>query len=403
MKNNKNIVGFLAMSLCGLLAGFSVSNTDFFIEKANAVEAVVKNNPTIQQPVTSGTINRFSQDFINVSKNVTPAIVTITSTKIVKTNNNLPPEIQNDPYLRRFFGNRGQDMQENKEQGLGSGVIVSSDGTVLTNNHVVSGADTISVTLADKRKYKAKIVGTDPKSDVAVIKILDAQNLPVAKLGDSNNLSVGEWVLAIGNPLGLSSSVTSGIISAKGRGNVGITDFEDFIQTDAAINPGNSGGALVNLKGEVIGINTAIASRTGGYMGIGFAIPSNMANKIMNDLVNKGRVSRGFLGIQIQNIDEKIAKTFNLNNDEGIIIADVSKDSPADVGGLQKYDVVKSVNGVTITDASEFRNKVAANDPGSTINVIVNRNGRDVNLNIKLGEMDNQMASNLQPELEENR
>lgn len=401
MKNNKNLVGFLAMSLVGLLAGFSVSNTDLFIEKANAVESIT-NTPTIQQPVTTGAINRFSQDFINVSKNVTPAIVSITSTKIVRSNNNLPPEIQNDPYLRRFFGNRGQDMQENKEQGLGSGVIVTSDGIVLTNNHVISGADTISVTLADKRKYSAKIIGTDPKSDVAVIKILDAKNLPVAKLGNSTDLSVGEWVLAIGNPLGLSSSVTSGIISAKGRGNVGITDFEDFIQTDAAINPGNSGGALVNLKGEVIGINTAIASRTGGYMGIGFAIPSNMAQKIMSDLVNKGRVSRGFLGIQIQNIDERIAKTFNLNTDSGVIIADVSKDSPADIGGLQKYDVVKSVNGVSVSDASEFRNKVASNSPGSTIDINVIREGRDLNLKVKLGEMD-QTANNIQPDNQYNR
>ncbi len=392
MRKYLNITNFLAMSLCGFLTGTIVSGNPLFINKVSAeekeskiIEKVAFNNPAV-------TANRLSEDFISVSKNVTPAVVTINSTKIIKNNMDMP----DDPFLRQYFNNRNTpNEQESKSQGLGSGVIISSDGIVLTNNHVIAGADSITVTLSDKRKYKAKIIGTDPRTDVAVIKILNAKDLPMAKLGDSQDLSVGEWVLAIGNPLGLSSTVTSGIISAKGRDHVGITDFEDFIQTDAAINPGNSGGALVNLKGEVIGINTAIASKTGGYMGIGFAIPSNMARKVMGDLISKGKVTRGYLGIQIQDIDEALAKNLRINiADSAVIIGEVVKNSPADIGGLQKYDLVESVNGNKVIDSNSFRNTVAANEPGDSITLGISRQGKKIDLKVRLGELENKIASN---------
>ncbi|MFN4150959.1 MAG: trypsin-like peptidase domain-containing protein, partial [Candidatus Sericytochromatia bacterium] len=276
VKANKYLLGATIVSFsasCMLAGALFVSSFNANATLANISTPSVIERNTIGISKTD-IADKLSNDFINVSKDITPAVVTIASTKIVRQNNNFENEALNDPYFRRFFGipdNGNQQEQKSKEQSLGSGVIVDDKGLILTNNHVISGADEIKVTLTDKRVFKAKIIGTDPSSDIAVIKLENANNLPIARLGDSNKLSVGEWVLAIGNPLGLSSTVTSGIISAKGRSNVGVTDFENFIQTDAAINPGNSGGALVNLQGEVIGINTAIASKTGGYMGIGFA------------------------------------------------------------------------------------------------------------------------------------
>lgn len=400
MKKYLNVTNFLAMSLCGFLAGTTISGNPLFVNKANAsdgksaIETTYKAGPAV-------TANKLSEDFISVAKNVTPAVVTIYSTKIVRNQNQNMPD---DPFLRQYFGSRGMPQQQDStSQGLGSGVIISSDGIVLTNNHVIAGADSIVVTLSDKRKYKAKIIGADPRTDVAVIKIIDGKNLPLAQLGDSKDLSVGEWVLAIGNPLGLSSTVTSGIISAKGRDHVGITDFEDFIQTDAAINPGNSGGALVNLKGEVIGINTAIASKTGGYMGIGFAIPSNMARKVMSELISKGKVTRGYLGIQIQDLDENLAKNLRLNDSaSGIVIGEIVKNSPADIGGLQKYDIIESVNGNDVSDATAFRNTVAANEPGDSITLKVLRDGRKINIKVRLGELENKVASNINQEDEQN-
>ncbi|MFN8670712.1 MAG: DegQ family serine endoprotease [Candidatus Sericytochromatia bacterium] len=349
--------------------------------------------------VTTASSNKFdniqglSKAFIDVSKQVTPEIVSIYSTKVVKQKNNYN-EYLDDPFFKKFFDvpehkDQGKN-KDRKEQGLGSGIIVDSSGLILTNNHVVEGASEIKVTLSDKRKFKAKIIGTDPKSDVAVIKLEKADNLPVAKLGDSTKMEIGEFVLAIGNPLGLTSTVTSGIISAKGRADVGVADFEDFIQTDAAINPGNSGGALVNLNGEVIGINTAIASRTGGYMGVGFAIPINMAKKIMNDIVTKGKVTRGFLGIQIQNMTESMAKGLKVENpNSGIVVGDIFKGSPADKAGIKRYDVILELNGKEVTDVSAFRNTIAASNPGEKQILTVLRDGKKVKVEIKLGELEN--------------
>jgi serine protease Do len=367
----------------------------------DSLTSKVAQTPAVVERAESGVsktdiADKLSMDFINVSKNVTPAVVTITSSRMVKQPA-MNQELFNDPRFRRFFEQQGgnfQQPQEQKQQGLGSGVIINKDGTILTNNHVVEGADDISITLQDKRKFKAKVIGTDPKTDLAVIKIEKGQNLPVAKLGDSNKLAVGEWVLAIGNPLGLSSTVTSGIISAKGRDHVGIADFEDFIQTDAAINPGNSGGALVNLQGEVIGINTAIASKTGGYMGIGFAIPSSMAQKIMDQLISKGKVTRGFLGIQIQDISGPLAKSLNLKDDaKGIIVGRIEPGSPADKAGLKIYDVITGLNNQVVEDVTTFRNSIASQEPGKSVNLELLRDGRKINVSVNLAELDKKVAA----------
>jgi serine protease Do len=398
VKANKYLLGATIVSFsasCMLAGALFVSSFNANATLANISTPSVIERNTIGISKTD-IADKLSNDFINVSKDITPAVVTIASTKIVRQNNNFENEALNDPYFRRFFGipdNGNQQEQKSKEQSLGSGVIVDDKGLILTNNHVIAGADEIKVTLTDKRVFKAKIIGTDPSSDIAVIKLENANNLPIARLGDSNKLSVGEWVLAIGNPLGLSSTVTSGIISAKGRNNVGVTDFENFIQTDAAINPGNSGGALVNLQGEVIGINTAIASKTGGYMGIGFAIPSNMARKIMNDLVHKGKVSRGYLGIAIQNIDDSIAKSLNLTSEKkGIVVGQIEPLSPAEKAGLKTYDIITSLNGLEVSDVNSFRNAIASADPGQTAKLKVIRENEQIELSVELGDYSNRLA-----------
>ncbi len=239
---------------------------------------------------------------------------------------------------------------------------MNKDGYILTNNHVVKDADDIRVRLSDKREFKGKVIGTDPKSDVAVVKI-DAHDLPYLRVADSDKLQVGETVIAVGNPFGLSQTVTSGIVSAIGRSNVGISDYEDFIQTDAAINPGNSGGALINVRGELVGINTAIFSTSGGYQGVGFAIPSNMAKSIMDSLISKGKVVRGWLGVSIQPVTAEIVKQFKLKDEKGALIGDVVEGSPAEKAGLQRGDVITEMNGKEVLDPSSLRNSVAGTAP----------------------------------------
>ena len=246
------------------------------------------------------------------------------------------------------------------ERGSGSGVIVSADGYILTNNHVISGVDEITVVMADGEQYDAEVVGSDPQSDVAVIKV-DAKDLPAAKLGDSDAIEVGEWVLAVGNPFELQNTVTAGIISARGRSGISpmsTSSYEDFIQTDAAINPGNSGGPLVNLDGEVIGINTAIATRTGGNIGIGFAIPINMAKQIMEQLIDTGKVTRGWLGVIIQNITPELKDEFGLKTTEGALVGDVDKDGPAKKAGVRRGDVIVEYRGEKVKDINQLRNLV---------------------------------------------
>ena len=271
--------------------------------------------------------------------------------------------------------------------GTGSGVIVSADGYILTNNHVVGDADEVDVTLPDGHEHRAKVVGTDPASDLAVIQV-KASDLKAAKLGDSANLKVGEWVVAAGNPFGLSHTVTAGIVSAKGRSNMPnmrIADYEDFIQTDAAINPGNSGGPLINLRGEVIGINTAIASRTGGSNGVGFAIPVNMAKSIMESLIKHGHVVRGWLGLSIQPLTDEMAKSFGFDSTEGVLIGDVLPEGPAQKAGLKRGDIVTKFDGKKVKDMVEFRTAVAETEPGSKVRIEVYRDGKTKTVKVEVG------------------
>ena len=337
-------------------------------------------------------LNRSSQAIVNIVKRAKPAVVNVKVVKTEKANypGGLGPnDLYNDPFFRQFFGpqfRQPQKPQEFKEHALGSGFIISKDGYILTNNHVVEGADSIKVMLSDNRNFDAKVIGTDPESDVALIKINDPENLPVLQLGDSSKLEAGEWVIAIGNPFGLTQTVTVGVISATGRSSVGISDYEDFIQTDAAINPGNSGGPLINGNGEVIGINSAIFTETGGYMGIGFAIPINMAKSIEAQLQKFGKVTRGWLGVVIQNMDKNLAESFGLKQAGGILISEVQKDSPASAAGLQQGDVILKLDGVELQNVSDLRNRVALLQPGSKAMLDIMRNGREKQIQVTIGE-----------------
>jgi serine protease Do len=333
--------------------------------------------------------------FISVAKAARASVVNISSSQKPKSGERSLSPFFDDPFFRRFFGEeferRFPAPRERKEQGLGSGVIVSPDGHVLTNNHVIEQADEIKVLLSDKRTYKAKLIGSDPKTDVAVIKI-EATNLPVLPWGDSAHLQVGEMVLAVGNPFGLNQTVTMGIISAVGRANMGIVDYEDFIQTDAAINPGNSGGALVNLKGELVGINTAIFSRTGGNMGIGFAIPSNMAKSVMNSLMKYGKVVRGWLGVSIQEVNQDLAKEFGAAETNGALVADVMDDSPAAKAKIQRGDIITAYNGTRINDPAHLRALVADTAPDTAVTLTVLREKHQRDVKIVIGELPKDMA-----------
>lgn len=330
--------------------------------------------------------------FIQIAKDVTPSVVTVSTEKVVKVRGvgNLNFGMFGDPF-QQFFGAPGNGQspqQELRQEGLGSGVVVSKDGYILTNNHVVDGADSIVVRFNDGKSYAATVIGADDKTDVAVIKI-SADNLVPVKQGNSDQLEVGEMVLAIGSPLNpnLAHTVTQGIVSAKGRSNVGLADYEDFIQTDAAINPGNSGGALVNLDGELVGINTAIVSRTGGFQGIGFAVPVNMAMDIMNELVSNGRVVRGWLGVGIQDINDVMARAMGLSDNKGVLIGSVAPSSPAEDAGIAPGDVVVKVNSTEVDNSSQLRNLIARTDPGTTVTLGLIRENREKALAVKLGEL----------------
>jgi serine protease Do len=339
-------------------------------------------------------LDKSSKAFVNVVKKAKPAVVNIKVEKTTTRNfqgGQIPEEMFNNPFFEQFFGPQFRRQQQQKPQeytqrGQGSGFIISKDGFIMTNNHVVEGADTIKVTLSDDREFDAKVIGTDPQTDVALIKIEDPDNLPVLPLGDSANLEAGEWVIAIGNPFGLNQTVTVGVVSATGRSSVGISEYENFIQTDAAINPGNSGGPLINGRGEVVGINTALFSRTGGYMGIGFAIPINMAKSIEEQLHKEGKVTRGWLGVVIQNIDKNLAESFDLKEVRGILVSEVQKDSPASAAGLQRGDVIIRLDGVELQDVSDLRNRVALIQPGSKAMVEIIRSGREKKIQVTIGE-----------------
>jgi serine protease Do len=322
----------------------------------------------------------------DVAARVTPSVVNVFSERKAPRATQMSPFLS-DPFFHHFFDkpNAPHRLPEQREHSLGSGVIVSSDGVILTNNHVVDRGDKIRVALHDGRELDAKIVGTDPESDVAVLRV-SAKNLPAIEMADSSKLRVGDLVLAVGNPFGLGQTVTMGIISATGRANMGITDYEDFIQTDAAINPGNSGGALVDMNGRLVGINTAIVSKSGGYQGIGFAIPSNMAVQVKDAILGHGKVMRGYLGVAIQNITDDLARSMNLQARRGVLVSDVTPGSPAAKAGIKRGDVILSVNGHPTNTSAQLRNQVALAGKGAKVKLELERDRKPRSLDVTLGE-----------------
>lgn len=340
-------------------------------------------------------LEKTSQAFTKIAKKATPAALFIKSEMAPQQQpgggffghapghgqGGSPFDLFNDEFFRRFFGTppTQNHAQPQPQVSGGSGFLVTSDGYILTNYHVVKDAEKITAVLNDGREFDATVKGMDPRTDLAVLKI-EEEGLPYLSFGDSDHLDIGEWVIAIGYPFALEASLTVGVVSAKGRQDLGITTLEDFIQTDAAINPGNSGGPLLNLKGDVIGINTAIVTRSGGYMGIGFAIPSNLAKHAMDQIIETGIVKRAYLGIILQPIDKELAAAFNLDTNEGVLIAEVVNNSPASKAGLQQGDIILSLNGRTVKNVTKFRNEIALMDPGSSVNLYILRQDNEISL-----------------------
>jgi len=366
------LIAVIAMLVGALGVTIHSRNVPMFIDTAHA--ASVEAGPLVS--------------FAPMVKKAMPAVVNISSSKVVKEQGGSGNGMFDDPFFRQFFGGRMPQQQQprsQRETSLGSGVVVSPDGYILTNNHVVEGATDVKVSFANKEEYPAKVVGADKYSDVAVLKI-DKRGLTTLPFADSAHAEVGDVVLAIGEPFGLGQTVTMGIISAKGRGGLGIERFEDFIQTDAAINRGNSGGALIDTKGELVGINTAILSgETGGNQGIGFAIPANMARNIMDQILKKGKVSRGYMGILPQELTPDMAKAFGMTG-HGVAVAEVTANSPALKAGMKVGDVITAINGSPVEDVNSFRLAVAGFAPGTTVHLKVARNGQNLDIPVTLGE-----------------
>jgi serine protease Do len=363
-----------------------------------AAEHAFSSNPPASLKLADPNEGPSRTGFAPVVKKVLPTVVNISSTKMVKTSAQFEGsgQMPDDDILRQFFGgnSRGQMMpREQRERGLGSGVIVSPEGYILTNNHVVDGASQVTVTLSDKREYKARVIGTDPKIDIAVIKI-DAAGLPSIVVGDSSKIQIGDYALAVGNPFGVGKTVTMGIVSATGRSNLGIEAYEDFIQTDAPINPGNSGGALINDRGELIGINTAIlANGSEGNQGIGFAVPVNLARTVMDQILKNGKVTRAYLGIVPQDVTPAIAKAFGVKEMQGALVGDVSADGPAQKSGLEKGDIILQVDGKPVDDANQLRMSVSMMAPGTAVHLKVLRNGAQRDMTVTLGELPVEQAA----------
>lgn len=365
---------------------------------------IVTNATFAQSSTNSKFAKELSDAFATAAKEAMPAVVSIKVEKTIVSSSLSSDQQLNDPFglfgndfLRQFFGNQmPQQLQQPRkyiEEGQGSGFIISRDGYILTNNHVVGDVDKITVELQDGRKFtNAKVIGTDPGTEVALIKIEDDGDFPVLPMGDSKNVEIGDWVIAIGNPFGLSETVTVGVISAVGRSNVHIAAYEDFIQTDAAINPGNSGGPLVNLDGQAVGINTAIYSESGGYMGIGFAIPIDMARNIEEQLRENGRVIRGYLGLLGEDVTPDMADLLGTPNAQGIIISTVETGSPADKAGLKSGDIITEMDGKKIESYDAFRNDVADLKPDSKLNLTISREGKTQNITVTLGERPSEVA-----------
>lgn len=373
-----------ASAIAGLLLGIAILISELGVRLDAAPPKIKSDNA----PLTQAERPTFS--FGPVIKKVSPSVVNIYTTKTVRENLRVPPYFD-DPFFRDFFGFGPFGPQniprERREQSLGSGVVLTEDGYILTNNHVVEGADEVKVALADNMTtYDAKVVGTDPQTDIAVIKV-EASNLPAITVTDSDQLQVGDVVLAIGNPFGVGQTVTMGIVSAKGRTGMGILDYEDFIQTDASINPGNSGGALVDAGGRLVGINTAILSRSGGSQGIGFAVPINLARSVMERIIADGKVTRGYLGVIIQPVTPELAKEFKLPERSGALVGEVTEDSPAERAGLKEGDVITEYNGKRVTDSGHLRLMVSQTAPGTKVQMKVIRDGQEQMIHAKLDEL----------------
>jgi serine protease Do len=365
-----------------------------------AHERMSTNNPPASLKLAEANEGPSRNSYAAVLKSVLPTVVNISSSKVVRARAESPEGLM--PFFRQFFGGEGDgdenfalpQPRDHREKNLGSGVIVSPEGYILTNNHVVDGATEVRVILSEKREFQARVVGTDPKTDIAVLKI-EASGLSPITIGDSSRAEVGDTVLAIGDPFGVGETVTKGIVSATGRGNLGIEDYEDFIQTDAPINPGNSGGALINDRGELIGINTAIITHgSGGNQGIGFAVPSNLARTVMEEILKSGKVTRAYLGIYPQDVTPAIAKAFGEKDPRGVLIGDVSANSPAQAAGLQRGDIILEVNGKPMTGSNQLRMAISMMQPGSEAKLKVIRDGSQRELMIKLHELPTEHAEN---------
>lgn len=371
--------------------------TSLAIVGAAAGSAAWREQPSKQEAIQQAI--DLSTGFKEIAAAIKPSVVTIRSTVRGELPGRLGGSLQEerfrdfmgDELFRRFFGDLPRQEQgptrRFERTGFGSGVVVREDGYILTNNHVVEGADEVMVTLSDGRELKAEVVGTDPQTDLAVVRV-EASGLTAAEFGDSDAAEVGDWVVAVGNPLNLNYTVTVGIVSAKGRAAVGVADYEDFIQTDAAINPGNSGGPLVNMRGQVIGINTAIATRTGGFQGVGFAIPTNMARRVMESLIEDGTVERGWLGVVIQDLSADLAESFGFEGTDGVLVSDVTEGGPADKAGLESGDIITRIGDRRTTNMSQLRNAVAGTKPGTKVELEFVRNGQRRTETVTLGELE---------------
>ncbi len=374
----QNLWQFFCQAVTILLAVFFVVQTlrpDLLnVDKLNSLTTVIE----VQSPAQKSTNPLVGLRY--AAEKAMPAVVNIFTTKQISIRNH---PLLNDPILRHFFGDQPQE-QKKQNSSLGSGVIISKEGYILTNHHVIESADEIEVALSDGRKADASIVGTDPETDLAVLKI-SLGNLPSIVFGDPSNLQVGDIVLAIGNPFGVGQTVTMGIISALERTQLGLSTFENFIQTDAAINPGNSGGALVDQNGSLIGINSAIYSRSGGSLGIGFAIPADLAKDTLEQIVKAGVVTRGWIGVQVQDISNELAESFNLSDTNGTLVAGIIRNGPAYKAGIRRGDILTAINSQKVTNANKMLTIVAALKPGAVAQLTILRNGVKVRLEIEVG------------------
>jgi serine protease Do len=362
----------------------------------HATERALSTNPPATLKLADPGEGPSKSSYAPLVKEVLPSVVNVSSSKVVHNRRESAEEMPIDPMFRQFFGQDGdgrfQTPKDSREKALGSGVIVSPEGYILTNNHVIDGATDVRVTLSDKREFQARIVGADPKTDVAILKI-DAKNLSPITIGDSSRVQVGDVALAIGNPFGVGQTVTKGIISATGRGGLGIEDYEDFLQTDAPINPGNSGGALINDRGELVGINTAIISHgSGGSQGIGFAVPANLARQVMDQVLKNGHVTRAYLGIYPQDVTPAMARAFGEKQSEGIVVGDVTPNSPASEAGIKTGDIILEVNGKPVIDSNQLRMSISMMQPGTELKLKTFRNGTERDATVKLAEMPTETA-----------